>query len=580
MAPMMTRPGGNLSRRDRMLIAGRWILFIVFANLFAGWFVSREQYLYFWDYAEYWHDTILMVEMLRNAPLRAISQLLHSMRHYDYNYLPTLPLAMPMLVLGETRLVYVLSIVNIFAIPAALGLTAASKSIARNAGCLQTPTLSFLAPLTIFAFPPFWIPTLRGYPDIGGVAIVSGILVLYFRKQPQVLKTEEMVLSGVLLAILVLFRRWYGFWAVSFILLSAVDAGFALWNEESLDFEACWKTYRPTIFVVVSFVIALAGIAWPLVVHMITTPYRNIYSAYRGSSNIAGALHGVARGYLGSFFCGAFLFSAIVLAAVRHTRRVCLLLLGQTILIVILFTHIQDFGSQHIYLLLPTIIIFISLALLELVNMSNWIIVPVYLWFSSMAFVPVFWIYNGPLSLTCQYISSLGRCFPLVRHDLPEIRRLLAVLQDYNARAAGGVYVLASSYVINSSVIREANHSMGTNYEVTGKILRTADVDKRDGFPSPLLDARYVLVADPIQYHLRPEDQRVVSLPAEALLMHRNIGNAFDRLPESFVLDDNVKVYLFSKARPITKVELSELEEECERVYPHNSYICVPAKGW
>ncbi|MBV8361158.1 MAG: hypothetical protein JO189_24955 [Deltaproteobacteria bacterium] len=120
---------------------------------------------------------------------------------------------------------------------------------------------------------------------------------------------------------------------------------------------------------------------------------------------------------------------------------------------------------------------------------------------------------------------------------------------------------------------------MGTQYEVTAKILTSAEVDKRDKFPLMLLNAEYVLVAVPIQYHLRPQDQRVVGLPAEALLMQKNIGNAFSRLPESFLLDDNVKVYIFRKIRPITKEELSELEKECERVYPDRPDVCIPAQA-
>src|SRR5215469_15759943 len=116
----MTRAASSSSIENRILIASPWILFAVIANVFAAWFVTKEKYLYFWDYAEYWRDTSLMAQMLRRAPLRAITQLVYSIRHYDYNYLPAMPMAIPMLVLGEARLVYVLSIVNIFAIPAAI----------------------------------------------------------------------------------------------------------------------------------------------------------------------------------------------------------------------------------------------------------------------------------------------------------------------------------------------------------------------------------------------------------------------------------------------------------------------------
>jgi hypothetical protein len=201
-----------------------------------------------------------------------------------------------------------------------------------------------------------------------------------------------------------------------------------------------------------------------------------------------------------------------------------------------------------------------------------------YSFIAIMAFIPVFSAYTGPLGYFSQNIFPIGKCPPLIRHDLPEIRRLLAALEDYDSRTGGTVYVLASSQVINSSQLSDANQSLGTNYKVTGRIVRSAEIDKRDGFPARLLNAEYVLVAVPVQYHLRPEDQRVIGIPAQALLMRRNIGKAFDRLQESFVLDDGVKVYIFRKVRPITQEELSDLERECERVYPARPDICLPAQ--
>jgi hypothetical protein len=562
----------------RILNVSVWLLFAVFANIFAAWFVSREQYIYYWDFAEYWHDTALMVYMLRRAPLGAASKLLYSIRHDDYNYLPAFPLALPMLIFGRTRLVYILSLVNVYALPAAFVTTAATRAIARGAGVVQAESLCFVVPAVILTLPAFWVPTLRGYPDVGGLIFVSSILFFYFHQRPQTLETGKLIVCGVLLAFLLLFRRWYGFWVLSFILLLPLDAAFELWSQRRFDFEACWKAYRPAILIVLSFGIFLTGIAWPLIVRMIATPYRDIYSAYRGNAGLLEASRDAGRFYLGTFICSAFAIAVIVLASSRNLRRICLFLFGQLILIAVLFERVQAFGWQHLYLVIPAIVILLSLALVMIAKMTMWLIVPMYSFVSIMAFLLVFSAYRGPLSHFSQAIASTGRCYPLIRHDLPEIRRLLAVLQDYDSRTGGSVYVLASSPVINSSLLWDANQSLGTNYEVTGRIVRSAEIDKRDGFPMRLLEAEYVLVAVPIQYHLRPEDQRVIGIPAQALLMRINIGNAFDRLPESFTLGDRVKVYIFRKTRPISPGELHGLESECERVYPARPDICLPAQ--
>jgi len=516
--------------------------------------------------------------MFRRAPLGAISKLLHSVRHYDYNYLATIPLTVPMSIFGESRLVYVLSIVNIYALPAAFVLTAATKAIAKRAGFQHAESLYYVVPIVLLTLPAFWVPTLRGYPDVGGLMIAGAVLFFYFNKRPRTLRASEAIACGVLLALLLLFRRWYGFWTVSFIMLLPVDGAFELWNGRPFDFEACWKTFRPTILVALSFAVALICIAWPLVVHMIATPYRDIYSAYRGNTGLLESLRDAGRFYLGTFICSAFAASVALLAASQSVRRLCVFLLAQLMLILVLFERIQGFAWQHCYLLIPTIVIFLSLALVVIANISSWLAVPMYSLVSIMAFSPVFSLHSGPLNHFGQEIAAAARCFPLIRYDLPEMRRLLGILEDYDSRTGGTVYVLASSQIINSALLWEANLSLNTDYQVTGRILRTAEVDRRDGFPWQLLNAEYVLVAVPIQYHLRHEDQRMVELPAEALLMGRNIGDAFERLAESFVLDGDVKVYVFRKVRSITAKELSDLEGECKRVYPDAPGICIPAR--
>jgi hypothetical protein len=217
-----------------------------------------------------------------------------------------------------------------------------------------------------------------------------------------------------------------------------------------------------------------------------------------------------------------------------------------------------------------------GLALAVISNAAGWPAVPAYSMLSIMAFGPVFSWNSGPLARFSDEIAPNGRCSPLIRHDLAEMRRLLATLERYDSQTGGTIYVLASSEIINSALLWEANLSLDTNYQVTGRIMRTADVDRRDGFPVQLLNAAYVLVAVPIQYHLKPEDQRMIALPAEALLRRKNIGNAFEMLADSFLLDDQVKVYLFRRLRPIRKEELDQLEGQCKRAYADAPDICIP----
>ena len=80
-------------------------------------------------------------------------------------------------------------------------------------------------------------------------------------------------------------------------------------------------------------------------------------------------------------------------------------------------------------------------------------------------------------------------------------------------------------------------------------------------FPKQFLSATHVVVADPVQFHLRPEDQRVVSILGEDILSGKGIGASFERLPFAFSLDNNARVYIYKKVKPLKEADLLELEK-------------------
>ena len=98
-------------------------------------------------------------------------------------------------------------------------------------------------------------------------------------------------------------------------------------------------------------------------------------------------------------------------------------------------------------------------------------------------------------------------------------------------------------------------------------------MDKFEGFPQELLTARYVIVTDPIQYHLRPGDQRVVGIPAELIVTGKNIGTSFVKLPYEFFLDGGVKCYLYKKIKEFDRSDLTMLSQMFRNYYPDRPNI-------
>ena len=99
-------------------------------------------------------------------------------------------------------------------------------------------------------------------------------------------------------------------------------------------------------------------------------------------------------------------------------------------------------------------------------------------------------------------------------------------------------------------------------------IVYASHVDKRDHFIVDTLLTKYVIVCDPVQTHLSPMDQQVITVPAGLILAEEGIGRAYKRAPQVYDLGHGVKAYIFEKYRPFTFAEASSLFERFFSSYP------------
>jgi hypothetical protein len=146
-------------------------------------------------------------------------------------------------------------------------------------------------------------------------------------------------------------------------------------------------------------------------------------------------------------------------------------------------------------------------------------------------------------------------------------------LGELERRQQGYVYVLASSAILNSSILQNRCRLGSRPRSFCDRILNTNDVDKRDGFPHQFLRASFLVVANPTQYHLRPDDQRVIGVLAREVMEHHGIGASFQRLSGEFKLDNGVNAYVHAKVRPFESADLDTLSKEFASYYPGRQSI-------
>lgn len=538
-------------------------------DVYAVWFLGVEQTLYHADQVTYWSYSQHLAQVLVVDPVAAIRTVVHSVASNDVNLLPALPIACVMAVFGDSRLVYLLSVINIYGAATVMILVVALRKFGlKNA--------SWVAPLVFLLTAAMWRPIFIGYLGIGGVALALGVLALSIPSIPSRVTTRSMVLAGVLLAFLVLFRRWWGIWAVAFCAVVLLAALWELVSTRARSLTKIREVIAGPAVLGLTAVVTLIVLAAPIVVQRLTTDYADRFAAYSlgGASERVTAVvgHFGMIGLLLIVGCTAYLLSKPIL---RRSAVALVLLLVLTYAIMV---SIQDHSPQHWYLYDPSILLLVGLALGRLGEelprrrrAAVWAsLVVVGLVTASSVFVPGF-AYGGRAGLL-----PSDRLRPRVRGDLAEVDRLLTFLDHRYENGTGRVYILASSELLSDQVLAFSNLSLGTEHPSVRGIIGSAHVDRRDGFPRGLLVADAVVVADPVQVHLRADEQRVIVEPARSFLDGTDIAHAFQELPESFVLDNGVQVRIFERVRLNTPEEIEGLSSRLRDAYPDRPEIYAP----
>jgi hypothetical protein len=161
-----------------------------------------------------------------------------------------------------------------------------------------------------------------------------------------------------------------------------------------------------------------------------------------------------------------------------------------------------------------------------------------------------------------------------VRTDLNQVRALLDTLTDITKDSESTIYILASSFALNSSIAHEAClHLEPAHAALAHKIAATNDVDKRDGFPIAFLMARYVVLTVPFGYHLPPQDQRVIGVLADQLVNGEGIGKSYEKMKFVFRLEDGSNVAIYKKVRPLDSAGVEKLSDQFLEFYPNHKEL-------
>lgn len=525
------------AKAARRPVSKGFVLFLLAAlavNFIAVIYISKSRTIYFWDSATYW-------DIARKIASGDISQdfwknVYNSIVEQDYNYTAGLISSVFIRLFGQSRLVYVLSLVNAYLLPSFVMIYVLAKRLGKAPG--------ITAVLTVLLCPVMLFLTLTGFADIGGLFISLICYSLYYPKNENKNALLRHFVIGILLVFLMIWRRWYAFFSVSFITAMIAD---------------CLLLRRKKLPVIVTVLTSAALLFFGFngfLTGRLMQDYGNLYAGYKFSVSTDFKL---AARYFGVLFVLA-LAAASVAAAVKKKEFRTVFMWIQIVVCFGMFALTQTHGQQHLLLYVPSVIILVIILIKHISEI--WMLAAVSL-LAVLQSVNVCIPRTQPDSIReikhYALISDFSM-LPVKREDVYDIIKLKTML-DSAVGENETLGVLASSFKINEDILKNAEPSMGIEPKRKNYIVSLPQVDSRDRDMLPLYNVNYILAAFPAQTHLSAESQTVVTEAVRSFEAYADFAVAYDEMPEYETVIDGITLKLYKRNRMVEDSAMREFEE-------------------
>jgi hypothetical protein len=552
----------------KFLIDGFFLFLLVLVTVaVTSIYVSSEHTFYWWDYAGYNTATVNTANLFRDSPDKAWRGVIESLSK-EKNLLISLPLVPFILLFGESRLSYILSVSLIYVLPFRLLLGAISAKLIpvySRRVFWSTVLLSLLIPMS-------WIPTLRGYLDTGGCVFVA-LAILVYLQDVKLKSWWKIPLIGFLLAAAILLRRHFAYSAIAFFGAATLQAFIefivliyrretALSSSKDKDvavpfpYRCLFESAVKLGLIAVTSLTILMLVAGDFTRSALTVDYRNLYVAW--SLPVNDILTRYADFYgLGTWLLVLIGFSAGILTRILvPAAAIFVSLFG--VLSLIEWLLVLRYGYLHYTIHITPI----ALLGISTFFWTTWLTLKGKVRYFMLGAAGLYLVLNAAVGLIPLKID-LSRLFmanfpPLVRSDYDEVVKLVEFLRKL-APNEEPIYIVGASNNFNANILRQANRKLNPP-EGWWKLntIGRPQIDSRDTYPLPeLLQSQYAVVAVPFQQVLptdeqvlRSHEQDVVKVVYDAFTQNWEIARDFQLLPEQFKLENGVTVSVYRRMRP------------------------------
>lgn len=543
---------------------------------FFSLFFSMEQEIKTYDSTVYWIKSIDGRALLADSLPQYALRLRESMAR-EYTDLAAFPLIPLSYAFGQEFSGYCLSVFLLYYLPACLFLTVFTLrlvSLGQKAVPATPRAGDFITCFCLCALcVSFLWPAMKGYLDVAGVLLMALLLNVILRWNGVDFTVKRILTLTVLSMVLLLTRRWYAYYIVGLY--------FSFGLYAVLDMALCRTLSLRKVGLLIRNLGIIAGIS-ALCLFVLNpriydaflgTDYSVAYSAFKTRAvwdNIFEMLRN-----LGLLWAVAAIAGTLWLLKNAGTRLKVFWLLTAVAVAAALFFLVQDMGYHQQYLILPTVLVLACVfciaatayARQHSIGGLSFVFIGICAANFSFGYVPAM----QNIGLSAQPLTTQMRSYPQKENDIDLIRQIVTDLENKTQNTSYSVYVVGDSKPISPERLRRSFLPRQT--DVAPFILENNIVDLRDGFPSQLFLAEYILLSDPFQTYFATPQQ--VSYQVYDLLVRGEEFAPYYEL-ETRYPSEGANILLFRKVKPADTVAIDLFKERLQHFYPEQGALFEP----
>lgn len=539
--------------------------FTILLGLFVYYiyYLNQTKTVRTWDESCYWMNTIKVTSF---HIMEAIKQLIRSVNNDEYNLLASFLLQPIFYFTNKSFDSYIFSIFFLYVIPCIISFSFLTSKCNHLIASKKSVLPVFLGIAAFVLLPQIHFPTLFGYLDIVNLMFIFAIYTIISEYDFSKFHFKKSLWIGICVFMIALLRRYYMFWILGFYI--AIFITYFIYD--------IIKTRSIKDYLQRSKNIILTGLI-SLIPLLLCAPlmiYRVLKANYAGSY-IAYKFSGVLGEIVSTFNNIGIILSVICICgyilaiANKKTRKLSMINALTFFITIFLFNKIQSMGAQHKYIIIPSIVYGIAMFIICIYN-ASFIQKKAYLKYLVATLYFIILVTNfvfANTNIDTRNLFAKSVLIPVIRDDMERIKTTVAYIHSLTKGTEKKIYIISGSLKYNNEIF---SHYYLPDLNSTEHYAEVSEVDLTHGFNRSFYESDYVMTITPIQYHLRVEDEQVITILYNAIENNSKISSYYKLIYED---TGEITFKIYEKIKEFDETAKQYLADEFNKYYPNQKEL-------